>query len=305
MPGQNRSERERRDAITVAGVRITHPDKLWWPDERITKLDVVRYYDGIAGRILPWLDRRPLTAERCPDGMKGECFFQKDFSDGLPPGVPTRAIAAESAKKTVHYVIGGAKETLLALVNLGCIAIHVMNCRTDSLEQPDWLAFDLDPSTGKFSDAARAGLALHAVLEELGVRSYPKTSGGRGLHVFAPLRRGASQESVRAFAQSVGAELARRQPRLVTIEMSKSRRGKRVFADPLRNAFGQTIVPPYSVRRRRRAPVSTPLDWSEVDPKLDPAAFNMGSAERRFAGKDPWTGFWKHRQTLPKPGEEQ
>jgi bifunctional non-homologous end joining protein LigD len=242
---------------------------------------------------------RPLAAERCPDGMRGECFFQKDFPKGLPGGVPTTPIAAASTGQLVHYVVGGSKRTLLALVNLGCIAIHVMNCRRRSLQRPDWLAFDLDPGSGAFADAARAGRLLHAILDELRIRSYPKTSGGRGLHVLVPLRPGPGQDEVRAFAQDVGRMMATRAPRLVTTEMSRAKRRGRVFVDALRNAFGQTIAAPYSVRRRPKAPVSTPLDWDEVDPKLEPASYNIRTIERRLGGVDPWADFWRRRQRLP------
>jgi bifunctional non-homologous end joining protein LigD len=294
-----RAPRATRDAARVSGVLITHPDKVWWPGEGITKVDVARFYAEIAPQLLPWMADRPLTAERCPDGMRGECFFQKNFADGLPAGVPTKAIAAESAARTVRYVIGGSTKTLLALVNLGCIAMHIMNCRTGSLDRPDWLAFDLDPGSGAFADAAKAGRLLREVLDDRGIRSYPKTSGGRGLHVLVPLRRGPTQETVRAFARDVGAVMAERSPRLVTVTMSKTKRRGRVFADALRNAFGQTLVAPYSVRRRPRAPVSTPLDWDEVDARLDPARYNLRTIERRVADADPWADFWTRRQSLP------
>jgi bifunctional non-homologous end joining protein LigD len=284
----------------VAGVTITRPDKIWWPEEGITKVDVVRFYADIAPRLVPWMARRPLAAERCPDGMRGQCFFQKNFLDGLPAGVPTAAIAAETAGRMVHYVIGGSRKTLLALVNLGCIAMHVMNCRLRSLEQPDWLAFDLDPGSGRFADAARTGRLLREILDDFGLRSYPKTSGGRGLHVLVPLRQGPTQDAVRAFAMEVGHAMAERAPTLVTVAMSKGKRHGRVFADALRNAFGQTIVAPYSVRRRPGAPVSTPLDWEEVDPRLDPARYNIRTIERRLATRDPWADFWKQRQRLPE-----
>ena len=289
-----------RAETMIGGVRITHPDKLWFPEDRITKGDVVSFYDRISPLILPWLKDRPLTAERCPEGLVGPCFFQKDFPASAAPGLPTAAIRAESTGKIVHYLLGGTKKTLLFLVNFWSIAIHVMNCRRDSLDAPDWLAFDLDPSSGGFAAAARAGLRLKPVLDAYGLKSFPKTSGSRGLHVFVPLSRGADQDSVRAFAAAVGARLAGEVPDLVTIEMSKAKRGKRVFADALRNAFGQTIVPPYSVRRRPKAPVSSPLDWSEVDPKLDPARFNVRTAEKRFASADPWKDFAKSKKKLPR-----
>jgi len=291
----------RGTAVTVDGVVLSHPGKPWWPEEGITKLETARYYADVAPRLLPWMKDRLLTAERCPDGMRGTCFFQKDFVRGLPPGVPTVPVAAPTARRTVHYVVGGARRTLLALVNLGCIAIHLMNCRRGALDRPDWLAFDLDPGSGRFADAARAGRRLREVLDELGLAGFPKTSGGRGLHVLVPLRPGPDQDEVRAFARSVGLALAVRAPTLVTVEMAKARRGGRVFADALRNAFGQTLVAPFSVRRRPRAPVSTPLAWDEVDPRLDPAAFNLRTIERRLAGPDPWAGFWTSRQRLPAP----
>jgi bifunctional non-homologous end joining protein LigD len=287
------------DIARVAGVAITHAAKVWWPEEGIAKVAVAKYYEATASLILPFLKDRPLTAERCPEGMKGQCFYQKNFGAELPPGVPTRAIAAESTGESVHYVIGGARKTLLTFVNLGCIAVHVMNCTVGDLDHPDWLAFDLDPASGGFAEAAKAGKILEKVLDEHRLRSFPKTSGGKGLHVMVPLRRGPTQEQVREFARAVSREMARRSPSLVTVQMAKSKRRGRVFADWLRNAFGQTIAAPYSVRRRPHAPVSTPLDWDEVDPKLDPAKFNLLTFERRLKGKDPWADFWRHRQALP------
>ena len=283
----------------VAGVCITHPDKVWWPESGITKLDVARYYEEVAPYMLPWLTNRLLTAERCPDGVNGECFFQKDFPEP-PNGLTTHEIRTESAGKIVHYLIGGSKTTLPALVNLGCIDVHVMNCRVDSLDRPDWLAFDFDPSSGEFSDAAKAAGVLRRVLEEFHITSFPKTSGGRGVHVLVPLRHRSDQEQVRTFAHCISREVARRAPRLVTVQMSKSKRRGRVFADWLRNAFGQTIVSPYSVRCRAGSPVSTPLDWDEVDPHLNPSSFNIRTIQRRIGGKDCWAEFWSRRQTLPE-----
>jgi bifunctional non-homologous end joining protein LigD len=292
-----REPRGDRPGVTIGGVGISHPDKSWWPDEAIAKLDVARYYAEIAPRLLPWMADRPLTAERCPDGMRGSCFYQKDFGT-RQAGLPTTAIRAASTGKTVHYVVGGSRRTLLALVNLGCIAMHLMNCRRGALDRPDWLAFDLDPASGRFADAAKIGHVLREVLEERGLRGYPKTSGSRGLHVLVPLRPGPTQAQVRATAQAVGRAVAERAPDLATVAMAKAERRGRVFLDALRNAFGQTIVAPYSVRRRPGAPVSTPLAWDEVGPGLDPASFTIRTLARRLADGDPWAGFWKHRQRL-------
>jgi len=206
----------------------------------------------------------------------------------------------KDGKLRQHYVVGGSKETLWTLVNLGCIAIHVMNCQVGSLDQPDWLAFDLDPSTGQFRDAAKAASLLRELLHELRIRSFPKTTGGLGLHILVPLRPGLSQEEVRLFAHGISQEMARKSPKTITVQMRRAKRQNRVFADWVRNAFGQTIVAPYSVRCRPGAPVSTPLDWDEVRPELNPSRFNIRTIQRRLEGNDPWVDFWRSRQTLPQ-----
>jgi bifunctional non-homologous end joining protein LigD len=208
-------------------------------------------------------------------------------------------LRAASTGKDVNYVVGGTLEALLGFVRVGCIAMHVMNSRVDSMRDADWLAFDLDPSSGEFSDTVRAGIALRAILNELRLTSFPKTSGSRGLHVFVPLRGGHSQDVVTAFAVRVGEELARRAPDLVTMAHRKRDRGSRVYADPFRNAYLQTIVPPYSVRRRPGATISVPLAWDEVTAGLDPTRFTIRTLEKRVATADPWSDFDRTAQTLP------
>src|SRR2546426_10356914 len=174
------------EAVKVAGVTISNPDKVWWPDEGITKSDIARFYDGIWSHVSPWMRDRPLTAERCPDGMLGGCFYQKDFPEERQPAGPRLVLRAASTGKDVRYIVGGARATLIGMVNLGCIAIHVMSSRASRIDEVDWLAFDMDPQTGEFADAAKAGLALRKVLDEAGARSFPKTRGRRGLHDVLP-----------------------------------------------------------------------------------------------------------------------
>ena len=291
----------RRSSVTVrlGGALITNPSKPFWPDDGLTKLDLARFYARIASQILPWLKARPVTMERCPDGIRRTCFYQKQAPANLPDDVPTMSIPAPSVKRDVDYIIGGSRKTLLTLVNLGCIAMHVMNSRTDHLDRPDWIAFDLDPFDG-FESAARAALLLRARLEDHGLESFPKTSGGRGLHVFVPLRRNATQDQVRAYATAIARELAVAHPKLVTVEPRKAKRRAPVYLDVMRNAPGQTIVPPFSVRWRPHAPVSMPLCWDEVSPRLNPGFFTIRTAERRIAAKAPWSQFFGHRQTLPR-----
>jgi bifunctional non-homologous end joining protein LigD len=283
----------------LGGIVLSNPSKPFWPDDGITKLDLAKFYARIASQILPWLKNRPVTMERCPDGIRRKCFYQKQAPANLPDGVPTMTIPAPTAKRDIDYIIGGSRKTLLTLVNLGCIAMHVMNGRTDHLDRPDWLAFDLDPADG-FGSAARAALLLRERLEDHGLESFVKTSGGRGLHVLVPLRRGATQDQVRAYSQCIARELAAEHPKLVTIEARKANRRAPVYIDVMRNASGQTIVPPFSVRWRPHAPVSMPLSWDEVSPRLNPQLFNLRTAERRITAKSPWSRFFSQRQTLPR-----
>lgn len=276
---------------------ISHPDKIFWPEEGYTKLDLARFYEALFPRLKPYVADRMLSLERCPDGMRGSCFYQKQAPKGLPAGTPTKLIHHE--KKDVNYVLGGALETQIALVNLGCIPVHVWGSRSSKPQQPDWMVFDLDPGPGGFADAAKAGLLVKAELDALGLISFPKTSGSRGLHVFVPLKTGPDFDEVRGFASSLCGRLAAEHPDTLTVEARIQARKDRVYLDSFRNGFGATVVAPYSVRRREQAPFSMPLSWKEVKPGLSPAAFNLGNYKKRLAGADPWEGFFESRQRLP------
>ncbi len=275
---------------------ITHPDKVFWPDEGYAKIDLARYYDAIFARLRPYVDDRLLSLERCPDGMRGDCFYQKAAPKGLPEGTPTHRIHHQN--RHVEYVVGGLKDTELALVNLGCIPVHVWASRASHPQQPDWMVFDLDPTSGKFADAAKAGIVVKNELDQLGLTSFPKTSGSRGLHVFVPLRLGPTYDEVLPFAKQICERLAADNPKELTVEQRIDARGQRVYLDPFRNAFGATVVAPYSVRRREKAPFSMPLHWPDVKPSLDPSDFNLGNFEKALAGPDPWEDFFKSRQAL-------
>jgi bifunctional non-homologous end joining protein LigD len=275
---------------------ITHPDKVFWPTEGYTKMDLARSYDTIFAQLRPYVDDRLLSLERCPDGMLGDCFYQKAAPKGLPKGTLTHRIHHQN--RDVEYVVGGKKDTQLALTNLGCIPVHVWASRASYEQQPDWMVFDLDPTSGKFADAAKAGLVVKKELDELGLTSFPKTSGSRGLHIFVPLRLGPTYDEVLPFAKRICERLAAEHPKELTVEQRIEARGQRVYLDPFRNAFGATVVAPYSVRRREKAPFSMPLNWPDVKPSLDPAAFNLGNYEKVLASPDPWKNFFKSRQAL-------
>ena len=277
---------------------VSNAGKVFWPEEGYTKLDIAHFYERVFSKLKPYVADRLLTMERCPDGMRGECFYQKQAPKGLPADTPTKVIRHE--KRNTRYVVGGALETQIALVNLGCIPVHCWNSRAEHPRQPDWLVFDLDPGSGEFADAAKAGLLVKKALDERGLTSFPKTSGSRGLHVFVPLRVGPDCDEVLAFARQVSESLAGEHPDLLTVAQRIDARKGRVYVDPFRNSFGATVVAPYSIRRRKKAPFSAPLDWSEVKPSLDPASFNLGNFEKRLRAGDPWKDFFKRRQPLSR-----
>lgn len=299
-PSKHRAPVKQTPATTAnLPIKVSNPDKLYWPDEGYTKLQLVEFYASIFPRLKPYVDGRMLSLERCPDGMRGGCFYQKEAPSGMPAGTPTVNIAhVGKSGKSTNYVVGGALATQLALANLGCIAVHVSGSRGSFLRKPDWVCFDLDPQSGKFSDAARAGLYLKEVLDALQLESFPKTSGSRGLHIFIPIRPVTPVEDVLTFAENLVARVAAQRPRELTVEHSIAARGQRVYLDAYRNGFSQTVVSPYSVRRRPKASFSMPLAWPEVRPTLDPSQFNIGNYQKVLAGPDPWQNFFKSRQPL-------
>jgi bifunctional non-homologous end joining protein LigD len=256
----------------------------------------MRFYMEVFERLEPYVADRLLSLERCPDGMAGQCFYQKEKPPGMPDDTPTQRIQHE--KGTTNYVVGGKLVTQLALVNLGCIAIHVWNSRKRAPRKPDWVCFDLDPDSGKFADAARAALKLKDALDALKLTSFPKTSGKKGLHVFVPIRPGPDSDDVREFADRLGQRLAQAFPKELTMESRIAARKGRVYLDPFRNGFAQTVVSPYCVRRAPKAPVSTPLAWSEVTPTLDPASFNLGNFGKRLGKSDPWADYFESLQPI-------
>ena len=278
---------------------ISNPNKVFWPAEKYTKQDLANFYRDVFPLLQPYLNDRILTLERCPDGMEGQCFYQKQKPESMPRDTPTKRFQnATGKRKATDYVLGGKLSTQLALVNLGCIPVHVAATRAKTHPRSDWICFDLDPGSAKFADAARVALVIRDALDKIGLRSYPKTSGSRGLHVFVPLRLGPTAEEVLRFAEQFSARLANSYPRQMTVEHSIAARGERVYLDPFRNGPLQTVVSPYSVRRKPHAPISTPLAWGEVTPKLDPSSFNLGNFKARLNKKDPWSDFFASRQSL-------
>ena len=278
-------------------VEVSNPDKVLYPDDGITKGDLLDYYRRVAGRMLPHLRGRPVAMERYPDGIDGERIFQKDVPGHFPGWIDRVKVPKEGG--TLQQVVCGEAATLVYLANQACITPHVFLSRVDRLDHPDQLIFDLDPAGDDFEQARLAALALRSLLGELELPSFPKTTGGKGIHVTVPLDRRADFDTVRGFPRTVAAVLAARQPDRLTTEPYKRNRKGRLYLDVMRNAYAQTAVPPYAVRARPGATVATPLDWSEVeDPSLRPSSFTIASVIERTG--DPWAGLRRRGRSLSR-----
>jgi bifunctional non-homologous end joining protein LigD len=287
-------------------LRLSNLDKPFWPDEGITKGDLLRYYRDVAETVLPHLRGRPFTMRRYPDGADGKAFFQKDAPAHMPDWIPRfRALVSTRdrarTKKWIDFPVVDDELGLLWMVNMGCIDLNTWYSRVDKPERPDFVLFDLDPTPEvPFSQTIEVALILKQLLDQLGLASFPKTSGGKGFHVLVPIDRRASYEDTRSFAEIVAGAIARTHPKLATTEWSKSRR-RGVLIDANQNGEGKTIASVYSVRPKPGAPVSTPLDWDEVQPEIDPTAFTMDVVRERIRTRgDVYAGVLTTRQSLAK-----
>lgn len=252
---------------------LSNVDKVYWPKEKITKGQLLTYYASVAGVILPYLEDRPESLRRYPDGIEGVTFFQKNVTNA--PGW------AETSKiKGVNYLVIEDARSLLYAVNLGCIELHPFLSRLKSLQKPDFLVIDLDPVDIGFDKVVEAAHAVREVLEGVGVKSYCKTSGGRGMHVCVPLGAKYSYEEAKGFALVV-AEIVHRENSFTSLERKPAKRKKKVYIDCYQNNLSQTIAAPYCVRARPGAPVSMPLGWKEVKKGIEPTDFTIFNAKKR------------------------
>ena len=286
----------------MAGVRLTHPDRVLYAPQGTTKLGLARFYESIAEWILPHLRDRPTTLVRCPEGTQGECFYQKHTGYWAPPSV--RRVKIAEKKKVGEYLVVDDLPALVGLVQIGILEIHTWNSTVDRLERPDRIVFDLDPAPDvpwpRVPEAARL---VRDRLRALGLESFVKTTGGKGLHVVVPLRPGATWEAGAAFSRALAESMAREDPRGYVATMAKSARTGKIFIDYLRNVRGATSVAAYSTRARPEAPISVPLDWDELSPRRRADHYTIATLPRRLAGlrADPWARYWTLRQALPAP----
>ena len=285
---------------TIAGVRISSPDRVVFPKQGVTKIDLARYYAVAGGRMLEFAANRPLSLVRCPQGRSAKCFYQKHASDGFPEAIRTLPIE-ESSGKTKDYLYVADVAGLVSAVQMGTLELHIWGSAIDRLERPDRMVFDLDPDESvHFSHVRDAAADLRRALEEIGLKSLPMVTGGKGVHVVVPLVRRAEWATVKAFAKAFAATLAEAEPDRFVATLSKAKRRGRIFIDWLRNERGATAIAPYSTRARAGAPVATPVTWGELAGLETANGFHIRNMVDRLHEPDPWAEAVGWKQSLTK-----
>ncbi|HEY0332692.1 MAG TPA: non-homologous end-joining DNA ligase [Stenotrophomonas sp.] len=289
------------DRLEIGGVSISHPERVAYPQAGLTKADVARYYHAVARWILPEVGHRPLSLLRCPEGIDGECFFQKHGGRSL--GAHVRSVPLRQQSGVEDYVYIDDEAGLLELVQMNTFELHPWGATVEDPEHPDQLVFDLDPGPGvDWTGIKRAAREIRAGLIEVGLQSFVRLSGGKGLHVVVPLRPKPDWDAARDFSDAFAHGLAERRPDRYVATMSKAKREGVIFIDWLRNGRGNTSVCSWSLRAREAAAVAMPLRWEDLSRVSGPQAFPLAKAMQRAARLrgHPWGDWRKLKQTLPK-----
>jgi bifunctional non-homologous end joining protein LigD len=280
------------------GIKLTSPDKVLYPDVGVTKLDLARYYEAIAPYILPYLVNRPISLVRCPEGCNKECFFQRHAMKGMSDAIKQVAITGGESKEKYLYVEGEAG--LFGLAQIGVLEIHDWGVSLDHLYEPDRLVFDLDPDEGLELDVLKAAaIEVREFLADLGLKSFLKSTGGKGLHVVAPIAPKQGWDVVKAFAKAVADTLVEVSDRYTANPLKKTRKGK-IFVDYLRNQRGGSAIVNYSTRAKPNASVARPLGWDELKSLKLASPYTLKTLPARLKAKkrDPWEGFFSTRQSI-------
>lgn len=287
-------------AVTIEGVRISHPSRVLYPGEKVTKKTLVEYYVAIADRILPHVAGRPMSLVRCPEGQGGECFFQKHASPGFPDALKKVEIRDKSGKQPYLYIEDAAG--LAAAVQMGVLELHIWGSHVATLDQPDRIVFDFDPDEElQFGMVKDAAVEMRERLQAIGLTSFVMASGGKGLHVVVPLRPKHGWDDVKGFAEALARTLAAESPDRYLADMSKAKRKGRIFIDYLRNGRGATAIAPFSSRARKGAPVAWPLSWKALATleNAHPVSVKDAVAVLKKQRTDPWKGYFDVDQVLP------
>lgn len=291
----------------VDGVRLTHPERVLDAESRLTKLELAHYYAAVAEAMLPHVTGRPLSLVRCPEGSGTPCFYQRHAGGGLPDGVVGVPVRSKTSGKTEQYITVENAKGLVGLAQMGVLEVHPWGARSDALETPDRLIFDLDPGAGiTWEQLIESVEEIRALLNRYGIKSFVKWTGGKGLHVVAPMEAEHRWDTVREFARDVARGMEARKPELYLTKAKQAARAGKIFVDYLRNERGGTAVAPYSPRARKGAPVAMPLRWEELKTQGRPefAVANFESWKARLK-RDPWKRMGELRQRLKIEGIEQ
>jgi bifunctional non-homologous end joining protein LigD len=292
---------DRKSPDVFAGVSLTHPDRVLFADEHLTKRDLAAYFTSVASSILPHIVGRPLSLVRCLDGSKKPCFYQKHLGETMPEAVHGIMIT-EKARKA-NYIGIDDIQGLISLVQMGVLEIHPWGCQQDRLDRPDRLIFDIDPAEDlKWGDVVHAARRVKERLDDLRLTSFVRTTGGNGLHVVVPIARRTSWESLKTFARTFADALVREHPRHFVAQASKAKRAGKIYLDYLRNEKGATAIASYSARTRRGATVATPISWDELSASLGPERFNTRTVPIRLrnTSQNPWRGFFEIQQAITR-----
>lgn len=296
--GQAMASHETRDRI--AGVKLSSPDKVLFEEQGVTKVDLAAHYERVAARMLPLVEGRLVSLVRCPQGEGGQCFFQRHDHKGFPAAMKRQEIAEKDGGKATYLRLD-TLSSLIAGVQMGTLEFHIWGSRGDMLEKPDRLVFDLDPDEGlDFGDVKEASFDIRDRLAELGLKTVPLVTGGKGVHVIAPLTRRAEWPEVKGFARGFARMLAAEAPERYVAQASKAKRKGRIFVDWLRNERGATAIAPYSTRSREGAPVAVPVSWDELQELEAANQFRITDMEDRLKAADPWADAGNWRQSITK-----
>ncbi|MFN3623577.1 MAG: DNA ligase D [Hyphomicrobium sp.] len=289
------------DPDDIAGVRLTNPERVLFSEAGLTKLDLAQYYVAVSGRMLPYVGDRPISLVRCPNGESGERFFQKHHKKGMPAALKPVAIVENDGDEAEYLMVDSAAG-LVGVAQIAGLEIHPWGARIGNLDHPERLIFDLDPDTTLgFADVCEAARDVRRLLQTAGLESFALVTGGKGIHVIAPLSARQDWETVKSFARGVAEKLAETEPERFVATMSKAKRRGRIFIDWLRNERGATAIAPYSPRAKPEASVATPVTWAELSRIEAANAFTIPAVLQRIKRKtDPWVGYQKASQKISR-----
>lgn len=283
-------------AEKLTKVEFTNLDKILYPSLNITKGQIIKYYIQMAPKMLDILAKRPIVLTRFPNGVDQEGFYEKDAPQGTPGWVKTLRKYSETAKREINYILCDDLDTLIWLANLAALEIHMTLSQADSFENPDLVVFDLDPKPpADYREVTEVAFLIKEKLDSLGLKSFVKTSGKKGIHILFPIVKGYSFKQTREFVQGIGESLKKQTDTIVTERSKKDTEGK-VYIDYVQNSHGRTMICPYSLRATSQAPVSMPLKWDEIKKGLNPEEFNLFSAVK--IKENPWKGIMENKQKL-------